>query len=187
MALLKTFRFVLFLSMALIVTHTVTLNSAEAKVYSDTTIGYSIDVPDGFHYVKKDDPKSSTVFSIFRHAPGTVALNPNLNLTTEDIPKTANLSGTKAYMDVAVKKVKEGLKDVKVAIEPTPVTINGKEFYKFLYSFDYQGTPLLLVQYAHYDSAKKRVYIFSIGDSVKNELKDMASLEQLIKKAKVGN
>lgn len=180
---MKIFKFFLITAFLLTVFTHAHINNAEAKIYSSS--GASLDVPDSFFYQKKDDPKSTTKFFVFRYKPGSVQFNPNLNLTIEAIPAGVTLADTKAYMDIAVKNVQTQLANMKIAYNPVPVTINGKVFYKYLYTSDINSNKLLISQYAYYNKKNRTVYVFTVGDVVDNYLKDAGALEQILKTVKI--
>ena len=118
---------------------------------------------------------------IFYYKQGSaVNFNPNLSLMILDVGSAAKGDTALEFMKEGIKQLSKSVKDPTVCIDPTPVSINGRDFYKVLYTHGEKGERYFCLQYCTYRKSNTSIYMLTATDSSKNDLKHLFELEKVV-------
>jgi len=146
------------------------------ETYNDEKHGLSVTYPSAMVFQNKE---SGTGWHLFCYKKEEVSdFNANLNLHAK--VQTIEIKDTKDFGDKNMDHLKTNFAEFRLCIPPMPVKVNGKEFYKLLYSAEYDKKSFLILQYFYYDPANKMGYVFTALDLLSKDLSNISKLEQVI-------
>ncbi|NUM34019.1 MAG: CHAT domain-containing protein [Candidatus Brocadiae bacterium] len=127
-------------------------NQKSYATYCNTTLRYCISYPKSLHFTKdpsiardaanlltggKDSEEFANFlgiqFVIYFYPQGSRIVNPSIALSIHDIPKRFG-HNTREYVLSSARSLPNMMTDFKIHREPTPILVNGKEFYCIDYS-----------------------------------------------------